>query len=404
ERVEGTARELHAHRVVERRPQALLLLLVGLVRRVLHHFHSPVALVAEPVRLLGVHADARIDDHRAAAHLRHLLCQAEQPGFVEVVEDPETQDDVELAVAGDRRVADVVDVHFVAGKPEGAGGKTGLLRVRRPALDAHHRGAVARALDPVYALEAGEIQDAQFAERALRDVRDDLEDAPYLDLDPDVYRAERVDFASEMVIVAGPLAMLAFEGPLRIGEVARIRLHEPAPVSALGELDYYTTGRFSGIPSPRTPQERVMMITGCRPWRSAAFYLLEIKCLLLLAVCLVLKPLLRRRFTTPVWVIGENFGRCLRDNGYCFFLWCRESGTVPRVLFVARREFAARDPALSGSADVLVFGSFRHLLHVVQADVVIYTHTRRDIIHSRLFPLACRGKRIVWLKHGVYGF
>lgn len=147
-----------------------------------------------------------------------------------------------------------------------------------------------------------------------------------------------------------------------------------------------------------------MMITGCRPWRSAAFYLLEIKCLLLLAVCLVLKPLLRRRFTTPVWVIGENFGRCLRDNGYCFFLWCRESGTVPRVLFVARREFAARDPALSGSADVLVFGSFRHLLHVVQADVVIYTHTRRDIIHSRLFPLACRGKRIVWLKHGVYGF
>jgi hypothetical protein len=46
-----------------------------------------------------------------------------------------------------------------------------------PPLDAHHAGALAGQLDPVHALQAGEVEETEVAERTISDVVDDLHDA-----------------------------------------------------------------------------------------------------------------------------------------------------------------------------------------------------------------------------------
>jgi len=135
------------------------------------------------------------------------------------------------------------------------------------------------------------------------------------------------------------------------------------------------------------------------------FYGLELKCLLLIPIGYLVKLFLAFPYKNrKIWIIGENFGECLKDNGYCFFKYCQKNGIQPVVFFVSKKNSHASDQFLCSNQNVLVYGSIRHLAHLFLADVFIYSHTHRDLIYHKLFPLVAGNKKIVFLQHGVTGF
>jgi len=136
---------------------------------------------------------------------------------------------------------------------------------------------------------------------------------------------------------------------------------------------------------------------------SLNFYSLRLKCLLLLPVGFINKFFFSS-VNKNIWVIGENFGECLKDNGYCFFKYCQETRDESNVFFAARKNSIEDDAFLFSNKNVLVYGSIRHITYLFLANVFIYSHTHRDIIFNKLFPLFTRSKKLVFLQHGVTGF
>jgi CDP-glycerol glycerophosphotransferase (TagB/SpsB family) len=124
--------------------------------------------------------------------------------------------------------------------------------------------------------------------------------------------------------------------------------------------------------------------------------------LLLLPVFVSMAALLPRR-CRDVWLVGENIGHLHKDNGYCFFRFCLAQG-YRHVYFVAGRDAANNDTLLRQSDRVLVYGSVRHLLMLSLSSTFLYTHTSSDIIYRHLYLLAVRGKKCVFLQHGVTAF
>jgi CDP-glycerol glycerophosphotransferase (TagB/SpsB family) len=108
----------------------------------------------------------------------------------------------------------------------------------------------------------------------------------------------------------------------------------------------------------------------------------------------------RRR---DAWLVGEHVGDPHMDNGYCFFRYCQEHG-YDHVYFVTGRKAVCTDSFLAQSDRVLIYGSVRHLWVLSLSSTFLYTHTQRDIIYRRLLPLVSRGRKRVFLDHGVTGF
>lgn len=135
------------------------------------------------------------------------------------------------------------------------------------------------------------------------------------------------------------------------------------------------------------------------------FYSLRIKCIVLIPIGFFVKSFFSSsNRKNEVWVIGENFGECLKDNGYCFFKYCQATPVKPAVFFVVKKNFLQDDIFLSSNRNVLVYGSIQHIVYLFLADVYIYSHTHRDIIFHKLFLLFAKNKKIVFLQHGVTGF
>lgn len=103
------------------------------------------------------------------------------------------------------------------------------------------------------------------------------------------------------------------------------------------------------------------------------------------------------------WLIGENRGDPHKDNGYCLFRHCVEQGH-DHVYFVVHHDAANYDDFLRHSPRVLRYGSPHHLWVFARAGALLYTHTYRDLIYPRFFPLAAPGRKLVFLQHGVTAF
>lgn len=135
------------------------------------------------------------------------------------------------------------------------------------------------------------------------------------------------------------------------------------------------------------------------------FYALELKCLILIPIGFLTKSILSfSNKKNRVWVIGENFGECLKDNGYCFFQYCQKTNIDSEVFFVAKENSIKNDNYLSSNKNVLIYGSIRHITYLFLSRVFIYSHTHRDIFFHKLFFLFAKNKKIVFLQHGVTGF
>ena len=67
------------------------------------------------------------------------------------------------------------------------------------------------------------------------------------------------------------------------------------------------------------------------------------------------------RLQEAIWLIGENEGRCLNDNGYVFFKSCRENQPNRLIYFLTRKESINNDPFLKTDSNIIVFGSLKHI-------------------------------------------
>ena len=135
------------------------------------------------------------------------------------------------------------------------------------------------------------------------------------------------------------------------------------------------------------------------------FYGLELKSLVLIPVAVLLKPfVIHSRKKDPIWLIGENFGDCLQDNGYCFFQYCQKAKIHADVFFIAKEKSIKDNIFLSSKNNVLIYGSIRHIVYLFLADAFIYSHSQRDIIYRKLLPIFAKHKKFIFLQHGVTGF
>jgi CDP-glycerol glycerophosphotransferase (TagB/SpsB family) len=126
-------------------------------------------------------------------------------------------------------------------------------------------------------------------------------------------------------------------------------------------------------------------------------------------LALVLLPLFRLIYwrvpvSQVIWLIGENRGDCLEDNGHAFYRYCRSFHPNAPVYFLVKRRspFYRREFMLDEHA--IVYGSVRHMLFFSRARVVFYTHTYRDLMYRRFFKLFGGSKNMVYLHHGTLGF
>ena len=115
----------------------------------------------------------------------------------------------------------------------------------------------------------------------------------------------------------------------------------------------------------------------------------------------ILNPLTRRK---AIWLIGENRGDCVCDNGYYFYKHCRLFYPADEVYFVINRGSPLYSLLSNHDNNVLIYGSIRHAMVFSLAGVYFYTHTYSDVIYRRIYEVFGQNKKLVFLHHGVLGF
>lgn len=134
------------------------------------------------------------------------------------------------------------------------------------------------------------------------------------------------------------------------------------------------------------------------------FFIHELKCFIIIIICFLLKPFLSRFFKSKtIWIIGENSGETLQDNGYCFFKYCYKAKVCQEVFFLTKTKYIFNDVFLRSNKNLLIYGTIKHIVYLFFADVLIFSQTHRDILYDPLFSIFSKDKKIVNLKHGVFG-
>lgn len=107
---------------------------------------------------------------------------------------------------------------------------------------------------------------------------------------------------------------------------------------------------------------------------------------------------------SEIWLIGENQGECLEDNGFSFYRYCRTRHSSKSVYFLIKTTSPLYREISSADENVVKYGSLNHVLMFSRAKLLFYTHTCRDVMYRRFFEMFGRGKSLVFLHHGTLGF
>ncbi len=105
-----------------------------------------------------------------------------------------------------------------------------------------------------------------------------------------------------------------------------------------------------------------------------------------------------------IWVIGENRGECLKENGYWFYKYCRKHYPEQEVYFIVKKISPYFKQEMDRDPNVIPYGSVRHAHMFINSSICLYTHTYRDVMYRRFFELFGKKKKLVYLHHGVLGF
>lgn len=110
-----------------------------------------------------------------------------------------------------------------------------------------------------------------------------------------------------------------------------------------------------------------------------------------------------KRKISSVWLIGENRGECLKENGYWFYKYCKANHPEIEVYFVIKTISPYYKKDFFNDHGVLKYGSLKHIFFFYRSNLCFYTHTYRDLIYRRCFELFGRKKNLIYLHHGVLG-
>lgn len=113
--------------------------------------------------------------------------------------------------------------------------------------------------------------------------------------------------------------------------------------------------------------------------------------------------LLQHKNHKIIWLIGENAGDCLQDNGYYFYRYCREQHPRDNTFFLINKSSPFYNE-LRKDNHVILYGSFRHIELFFSANILFYTHNFKDILYKKLFNFFRKNQKLVYLHHGVLGF
>ena len=96
-------------------------------------------------------------------------------------------------------------------------------------------------------------------------------------------------------------------------------------------------------------------------------------------------------------MVGRRERRRLSwDNGYCFYLYCRDRHLDCH--FVVHEHYIE---AISPDTGLVRHGSLRHAYLLATSGVLIYSHTLRDLMYTSLHGILRSGRKVVFLQHGV---
>jgi len=119
----------------------------------------------------------------------------------------------------------------------------------------------------------------------------------------------------------------------------------------------------------------------------------------------IAQPLIKFRFRDrKIWLIGEKTGEYLEDNGFYFFDYCLANDTGSECFFVVQPERTNALRARFPAKRLIAYGSFQHILLLMHADALFYTHTHRDLIYNSLLRCLPARSCKIFLQHGVSGF
>src|SRR5437899_926031 len=116
----------------------------------------PLAFVEKS--LLWIQAYMSVDDGNAPAHRKQVFEKREYVRSVQMVEDAQTEDDIESPVFLFTEVADVIVMKLDIAEGERSGGKPCFLKICLSAFDGAHAGAVSGELYAIHALQTRQVQ------------------------------------------------------------------------------------------------------------------------------------------------------------------------------------------------------------------------------------------------------
>jgi CDP-glycerol glycerophosphotransferase (TagB/SpsB family) len=118
---------------------------------------------------------------------------------------------------------------------------------------------------------------------------------------------------------------------------------------------------------------------------------------------LLITKYFQRSNQKPIWLIGENRGECLQENGYWFYQYCKND-TDQTVFFVVKSISPYYKNQLKSDPFTIRYGSLKHAVIFAKSTVCLYTHTYKDVMFKKSFERFGTKKKLVYLHHGVLGF
>lgn len=117
-------------------------------------------------------------------------------------------------------------------------------------------------------------------------------------------------------------------------------------------------------------------------------------------------PLMRTFVKVPpgLWLIGEQHGDGADDTGGAFFRYCREHHPNRPIYFVTKAR-NIKGLGDDSSDNVVAYGSLRHFLFALQAEVFVFSDGYKDVCAHWHYVQQWRGRPFsVFLQHGVFAF
>ncbi len=131
----------------------------------------------------------------------------------------------------------------------------------------------------------------------------------------------------------------------------------------------------------------------------------HLRTLLYIFICILNKKINSdKSITGNLWLIGENYGNCLQDNGYHFFNYCQTQKNKEEIFFVTNKKSLQQIQSSGNSTyNIVIYGTYKHTEILLYSKALLFSHSPRDLLYPLIQPFIFKKQCIVFLQHGVFG-